>query len=418
MPKVAKELSALEVGRLTMPGLWAVGVVTGLHLQVSATSTRSWILRAKVGGRRRDIGLGGYPGVPLVDARRLAREAREQIKGGVDPVENGRAQRSRLKSEGAKALTFAQAATACIAAKEPGWRNAKHAAQWRATLETYAYPVIGKLLIQHVERAHVVAVLEPIWSKKAETASRVRSRIEIVLDYAAQKLDLPQYLNPARYRNNLDKVLPQSARPKPEHHAAVGIDDAPKFMAKLRTMPGIAPRALEFLALTATRTSEVLGARWSEIDLDAGLWTIPAERMKAARAHTVPLSTAAVDLLRSLPRLHEGEGSDDADRVFASPRGGVLSINALRAVMLRMGHTEVPHGLRSTFRDWAAERSTAPHEVAEMALAHTVRDKTEAAYRRGDLLTKRAVLMQQWSDFLDQLREGAQVVPITGKAAA
>lgn len=394
MPKVAKELSALEVSRIATPGLWAVGKVSGLHLQVGKSGSRSWILRVIVGDRRRDIGLGAYPAITLADAHRKAREAKEQIANGVDPVERARAAASALRAAQAKAMTFKDAALACIAAKEGGWRNAKHAAQWRTTLETYTYPKLGSMLVQHIERAHVLEVLEPIWRTKSETASRVRSRIEIVLDYAAQKLDLQSFLNPARYRNNLDKVLPKKAQRKPKHHAAVKIDDAPGFFQALNKMQGIAPRALELVALTATRTSEVLGAKWSEIDIDAARWSIPAERMKANVPHVVPLSKAAVAVLRAVPRI------DDSEYVFPSADGGSLSINALRAVMQRMGLKEVPHGLRSTFRDWAAERSHASHEVAEMALAHAIPDKTVSAYLRSDLFTKRAVLMQTWADFL------------------
>ena len=427
MPKIASVMSPLEVRGLDKAGLHPVGSVPGLCLQVTKSGARSWILRAKVGAHRRDIGLGSFgpvekpgdpplvPTVSLADARRLAREAREKIKAGIDPVDSARAATSRLKAEQAKAMTFEDAAKACIASKASGWRNAKHAAQWSATLETYAYPKLGKLLVQHIERSHVLAVLEPIWTTKGETASRVRARIEAVLDYAAQKLDLPAYLNPARYRNNLDKALPSSAKPKPNHHAAVAIDDAPAFMSKLRTMQGTGARALEFTMLTAARTTEVRGALWSEIDLHKGLWTIPGERMKAGRPHVVPLSTAAVELLNSLPRV------DDADLVFPAADGETISINTMRSVMTRMGMDEVPHGLRSTFRDWASERTNVPHEVAEMALAHAVRDKTEAAYRRGDLLTKRAALMQQWADFLSAPNTGATVVPIAaapvGRAA-
>jgi integrase len=280
-----------------------------------------------------------------------------------------------------------------------GWRNPKHAQQWANSLETYAHPVMGALLVRDVELQHVMAVLEPIWQAKTETASRVRGRIEQVLDWATAR-GFREGPNPARWRGHLDKLLPAPAKvTRVEHHDALPVDQAPSFMARLCAAPGIGARALEFAILTAARSGEVRGTTWDEIDLDAAVWTVPADRMKAGREHRVPLSPAALALLRSLPRW------PDNPLVFAAPRGGVLSDMTLAAVLRRMKVAAVPHGFRSTFRDWAAERTHFPREVAEMALAHAIGDKVEAAYRRGDLFDKRRRLMDDWAVFLDSAKE-------------
>lgn len=410
MPKKAKELGPLAVKGLTEPGLHAVGGVAGLHLQVSPSGARSWLLRITIAGRRRDMGLGGFPDVPLADARERARKAREKVREGVDPIEELRAARSALQASLAAAWTFKQCAEACIKAKAPEWSNAKHAAQWSATLAEYAYPAFGDLLVRDVDLPHVLAAIEPIWTTKTETATRVRGRIETVLDWATVH-GYRHGPNPARWKGHLSNILAAPRKvAKVEHHAALPAAAMPAFMQALRKAEGTGARALEFAILTAARSGEVRGARWSELDLDAALWVVPAERMKAKREHRVPLSRAAVKLLRALPRLK------GVDLVFPAPGGGQLSDMTLTAVTRRMGVDAVPHGFRSTFRDWAAESTNHPHEVAEMALAHAIKDKTEAAYRRGDLFAKRAALMQDWATFL--AKPPAVVTPIATKRAA
>lgn len=410
MPKKAKERSAIEVGRLTAPGLWSVGGVAGLHLQVLPTGARSWVLRVMVGNRRRDMGLGGFPDVTLALAREKAREARELIRQGVDPIERQRTLASAMKAAAAAALTFDQCCDAYIAAHEAGWKNAKHGQQWRNTLKTYASPVMGSLLVRDVALPHVLAVLEPIWRTKTETASRLRSRVELVLDWATAR-GYREGLNPARWRGHLDKLLPAPGRvAKADHHAALPVADVGALMKRLRTANGMGARALEFAILTAARSGEVRGATWAEIDLEAKVWTVPAERMKAGKEHRVPLSDAAIMLLRAVPRM------DGTDYVFPAPRGGQLSDMTLTAVLRRLEVPAVPHGFRSTFRDWAAERTNYPREAAEMALAHTIGDKVEAAYRRGDLFEKRRLMMADWAAFCAKPAGKAAVIPMGRKA--
>lgn len=410
MPKLAKELSALEVGRLKSPGMHAVGGVAGLHLAVGLTGSRSWILRATVGGKRRDVGLGAFPGVGLADAKRLAREFREQVAAGVDPVAERAAARAALAAAQAARITFDQAAEQFIASKAAEWKNAKHEAQWGATLRMYATPVIGPLAVGDVELAHVLKILEPIWATKTETASRVRGRIEAVLDWATVR-GYRSGENPARWRGHLDKILSKPSKTKrTEHHAAMPVDDLGAFVEALRRREGIAARALEFLILTAARSGEVREAVWPEIDLERRVWAIPAARMKAGKEHRVPLSEQAIKLLKALPRK---EGSD---AVFPALRARFLSDMSLLAVTRRMKVDAVPHGFRSTFRDWAAERTNYPREVAEMALAHAIGNAVEAAYRRGDLFEKRARMMDEWAKFCDKPQVGAAVVPIRTRA--
>jgi integrase len=294
------------------------------------------------------------------------------------------------------AYTFKECAEAYIKAHASTWKNDKHRQQWRNTLAQHAYPVMGSLLVRDVKLPHVLAVLEPIWGTTNETAVRLRGRIELVLDWATARA-YREGLNPARWRGHLDKLL---ARPSKinnrQHHAALPVSEAGALMPRLRAAEGIGARALEFLILTAARSGEVRGATWAEIDRDARMWTVPAERMKAGKVHRVPLSAEAMALLDALPRL---AGSD---LVFPAPRGGALSDMTLTAVLRRMAVAAVPHGFRSTFRDWAAERTNYPRDVAEMALAHTIGDKVEAAYRRGDLLEKRTAMMADWASFLSR----------------
>ena len=385
MPKIAKELSALQVSRLLDEGHHAVGGVTGLYLYVTSTGARSWVLRIGVGKKRRHMGLGGFPSVTLAMAREQARTARSEFRAGLDPIAASHKAVSKLLAEQLNAVTFESAAKAYIDAHGDTWKNPKHRAQWSATLATYAFPVIGNLQTAHVTQAHVLAVLEPIWKTKNETAARLRGRIEAVLDWATVR-GYREGENPARWKGRLDKLLPAPAKiQKTVHRKALPIDAVPQFMRDLRDKEGVTARALEFVVLTAARSGEVRGATWGEIDLDAAVWVVPGDRMKAGREHRVPLCTQAVELLKKMPRFVGNE------HVFPSPRGKALSDMALLTVMRRMEVDAVPHGFRSTFRDWVGERTDYPRELAEQALAHTLENKVEAAYRRGDALEKRDV---------------------------
>lgn len=394
MPKIARELSALEVSRLKAAGLVSVGGVPGLSMQVSPTGARSWILRVKIGALRRDMGLGAYPGVTLAQAREKARQARESIEQGNDPILTRERAQSQLRAAQASAITFETASRRFIDAKSAGWSNAKHATQWTATLENYAFPVVGKLHVQDVNLSHIREILDPIWATKTETAKRLRGRIENVLDWAtASKYRTGE--NPARWRGHLDKLLAAPKKiAKVEHHPAVPVDDTPAFYVELQKREGLSARALEFALLTAARSGEVRGATWAEIDLNKALWTIPAARMKARVEHRVPLTESTMGILSALPHL------EGCEFVFPAPRGGQLSDMALTAVMRRMGLEFVPHGLRSTFRDWAAEKTNFPRDMAEKALAHKLTSAVEAAYQRSDMLEKRRAMMTAWAKFL------------------
>lgn len=406
MPKLAKELSALEVKRLTAPGLHAVGTVAGLRLLVKPTGARSWVLRTMVGTRRAELGLGGYPTVSLAQAIEYAREALQAIRAGNDPAAERRAKRTTVE------WTFRKTAEAYIAAHRAGWKSAKHADQWGNTLEAYAFPMFGQKHVRDVSKADVLAAIEPIWSTKNETATRVRNRIELILNYAVQRELRPEGLNPARWRGNLDAALPKPGKvAKVEHHAALAIDGMHAFMQRLSRAEGTGARALEFAILTAARSGEVRGATWAEIDPQAAVWTIPAERMKSGRAHRVPLSDRVLELLEALPRF------EGCELVFPGTKNQALSDMTLTAVLRRMKVEATAHGFRSTFRDWVAERTSTPNEVAEMALAHAVGDATEAAYRRGDLFEKRRELMTLWAKFIDTEPPKGNVRAIRGKAA-
>ncbi len=396
MGRKSKDLAPLAVAKLVTPGMHFVGHVSGLALRVSGTGTRSWILRIMVGGKRRDMGLGAYPEVSLAAAKAAASVTREQVRGGLDPLAARRAAQANLRAEQASFLSFEEAAKQYMAAHEKGWKNQKHAAQWRTTLETYAYPVVGKLHVRDIALSHVLKVLEPIWDKKTETASRLRGRIEVVLDWAKAR-GLRSGDNPARWKGNLDTLLPAPGKvAKVEHHKACDWQDISAFIEQLRATSSMGARALEFLILTSTRSGEVRGARWSEIDLERGVWTIPANRMKAGKEHRVPLSVPALKLLNSLPR------SEGNTLLFTSSRDTAFSDMALTMILRRMGKEFTVHGFRSTFRDWAGETTAFPREVIEHALAHQLKDKAEAAYARGDLFTKRAGLMKAWAEFLEK----------------
>ncbi len=344
-------------------------------------------------GRYREIGLGPYPEVSLARARETASDMRQAIREGRNPLAERQERQNALLVANAKALTFDECAARYLTSKAAEFRNAKHAAQWKSTLSSYASPILGPLPVDTVELPHVLQVLEPIWREKPETASRLRGRIEKVLDYATVS-GFRQGDNPARWRGNLDAILPAPSKlKKVKHHRALPWPELPAFMAAVRDREGIAARALEFTILTAARSGEVRGAVWDEIDLAAGTWTVPGERMKAGKEHVVPLSGPALALLEHLPRM---EGTP---YVFPAPKGGSLSDMALSALMRRMEVDATPHGFRSTFRDWAAEATSYPNEVCEMALAHVIPNAVERAYRRGDLLEKRRALMQEWAEF-------------------
>lgn len=405
MPKIAKELSPLELRRLTTPGLHAVGGVSGLCLQVKTTGARSWILRTVVGGKRCEIGLGGYPTFGLAEAREMAREHLVEIRKGADPV------RERLQRRQRQVWTFKKVAESYIDTHRAGWKNPKHAQQWENTLQTYVYPVFGDKHVADVTKLDVLDAVKPIWLDKHETATRVRNRIELIVSYAMQAGYRPEGPNPAVLKGNLDALLPKKqGLGDVEHHAALGIDDMHGFVQRLRQVQGMGARALEFAILTAARSGEVRGATWSEIDLDAAVWEIPKARMKGGRDHRVPLSAEAVALLQALPRFK------GVDLVFVGMKNKPLSDMTLTAALRRMKVGATAHGFRSTFRDWTAERTATPREVAEMALAHAIGDKTEEAYRRGDLFDKRRVLMQQWALFIDTPPAKGNVQPLRGAA--
>lgn len=396
--RAINRLSATFVAKKTEPGRYGDG--GGLWLQIGPTGAKSWIFRYQMNGRARQMGLGSVDTFGLKEARERARAARQLVADGVDPIDAKHRKLAAAKAENAKAVTFDEAARRYIEAHQAGWKNQKHGAQWAATLKEYASPTIGALPVALIDTAHVMTILEPIWATKTETASRVRGRIEAVLDWSKAR-HYRDGENPARWRGHLDKLLPARSRvAKVRHHAALSYADLPAFAARIRANPFVSARALEFLVLTAARTGESIGAQWSEIDLDAALWTVPAERMKGGREHRVPLCDRAVSILNALPR--------DGAFVFPGGRKGKpLSNMAMLQLLRGMEGCEnlTVHGFRSAFRDWVAEQTSFSGEVAEAALAHTIGDKVEAAYRRGDALEKRRELMAAWCAFVES---GAQ----------
>jgi integrase len=404
---VAKKIDRLSPRRVATergPGYYADG--GGLYLQVSPVGTKSWIFRFTLNGRAREMGLGSENTFTLAEARDKARACRKQIADGVDPIDARRAERAHGRLEAAKSLTFAECAKAYIEAHRAGWSNAKHASQWQNTLETYVGPVFGALPVQAIDTDLVMLALEPLWRNKSETATRLRGRIESILDWAKVR-GLRAGDNPARWRGHLDMLLPRPSKVKTvEHHAALPYAEMPTILAALAEQESIGAKALEFTILTAVRTGEVIGARWSEFDLDAKLWTIPAARMKAKREHRVPLSPRALKILESMLLRRKGEF------VFAGARSGMpLSNMAMLATLERMDRSNITvHGFRSSFRDWASECTNSPHEVAEMALAHTIKNEAERAYRRGDLFEKRRKLMDAWARHCSNAKSAEQKV--------
>lgn len=397
MAKQVERLSPEIVANTNKPGMYPDGL--GLYLQVSVWKTKSWLFRYQRFNRLRSLGLGACHTITLMEARKRARKAREMLLDGVDPIDAKRSSRDQQRLESARGMTFDQCAAAYIDAKKPGWKNAKHADQWTNTINTYASPIIGKLPVAEVDTALVMKVLQPIWTTKTETATRLRSRIESVLGWAT----VSKYRtgeNPARWRGHLDNLLaPRSKVKKVEHHPALPYKEMGAFMADLREQKGMAALALEYTILTASRTGEVIGARWDEIDLPSKTWTIPPERMKADKEHLVPLCDRAIEILEELQPL-------GGEFVFHGLKPDKpLSNMAMLSLLKRMERSDLTvHGFRSTFRDWAAEQTAYPHEMAEMALAHAVSNKTEAAYRRGNLFKKRVRMMQDWQKHCDTLR--------------
>jgi integrase len=393
MVQKLQRLTALAVSRESKPGLYADG--GGLYLCVGRNGAKRWTFRFTLNGAAHEMGFGGLNKVRLADARKKASDARLLLSEGRNPLVHKQENATeRATAEKQRLMTFDQCAEAYISAHEIAWKNEKHRQQWRNTLATYASPVFGDLPVGDVNTDRVLKVIEPIWSKKAETASRVRGRIEVILDWARVR-GYRFGENPARWRGHLSHLLPSRNKVRAvKHHAALSYTEISSFLEALRATDGAAALALEFLILTAARTSEVIYASWSEVDVKKQIWIVPAERMKTRREHRVPLSAAAVAVLT---RAKDLEG----DYIFPGRAPDApLSNMALLMLLGRMNHGHITaHGFRSTFRDWAAEQTSFSNEVVEMALAHAIESKTEAAYRRSDLFEKRSALMTAWADF-------------------
>jgi integrase len=385
-----RPLTVKQVAAITEPGTYWVS--RNLYVQVSPTGTKSWLLRYMRNGTAHGMGLGSLELVTLAEARDKALLCRKMLLDGKDPLEERRSKRIQAFLTAA-AITFRDCAERYITAHAVGWKNGKHRQQWRNTLETYAYPVIGDLPVAVIDTGLVLQIIEPLWTTKTETASRLRGRLESILDWATAR-NYRTGENPARWRGHLQKLLPARAAVAPvQHHKALPYAELPAFMEQLRSQDGVAARCLELTILTATRTGEAIGARWSEVDLKARTWTVPAERMKSGKLHVIPLSDRALELLETLTR--------SGVHLFENGRAGrPISNMAMDMTLRRMGQGAVTvHGFRSTFRDWAAEQTSYPNHVVEMALAHAIGDKVEAAYRRGDLLEKRRELMGDWAGY-------------------
>ena len=401
MAERLSKLSTKSVLNKRKPGWYGDG--RNLWLKVDPSGSRSWVFRYTINGRARMMGLGPFPECSLSEARSRAHNARSILKhpdNPRDPLEVRREQRAAQRLDQFKAVSFDDVAREYIAANRAGWSNEKHANQWSRSLETYASPMIGKLAVRDIDTGDVVRVLDPIWRTKTETASRVRQRIERILDYATTR-GMRKGQNPARWRGHLDTLLPKPSKVSTvTNHAALPHAEIGSFIAALRRLDGIAARGLELLILTATRTSEVIGATWGEFDLDARLWIIPPERMKASKEHRVPLSDRALEVLREL-EAHRVDLPNHPQWILPGPNPKKsLSNNAFLSTLRKRLHRAdvTAHGFRSTFRDWAGEETAFPREVIEHAMAHQLKDKAEAAYQRGDLLRKRAKLMQAWAD--------------------
>lgn len=407
------KLTAKQIENLTTPGTYEDG--DGLRLLIKPNAKKYWVLRFQLSGKRREMGLGSYPAVGLKEARQNSSDKRRLLRDGVDPLQarddDRAAQVAAEQRRKSKSITFLDVSVDYIEAHRSGWKNVKHAQQWTNTLATYAVPIIGDLATNQITTEHILEILKPIWCSKAETASRVRNRIELVLD-AAKARGLREGENPARWRGHLDKLLPPSSKAKrTQNHPALPYSELSRFIQALNRVEGQSACALKMTILTACRTSEVLAADWSEIDLKAKLWSIPAARMKASKVHTVPLPDALIALLQELPQI---QGSS---LLFPGARKGrPISNMAMLMTLRRMDQKDLEdggkgwrdnndriitaHGFRSTFRDWAAEQTNYAREVCEMSLAHVVANGAEAAYWRSDLLEKRRALMADWADFI------------------
>lgn len=407
MSKMVNRLTAVKVATIKTSGMYADG--GGLYLQVTASGSRSWVFRFKVNGRSRDMGLGPLNTVSLAEAREVAAACRRQRLQGIDPIDGRKAARTEAQLDAARSLTFDDCRDKFIASHKTAWANDKHQKQWESTLKTYVTPVFGSQPVQNIDVALVTRVLEPIWTRKPETASRVRGRIERILDWAKAR-GFRQGENPARWRGYLDALLPARGKVRRvEHHAALPYGEIGGFLVKLQEREALAARALEFTVFTAARTGEVLGARWDEINFGENVWIVPASRMKAGQEHRVPLSTPAVAVLTRLNAVRQSDFLFPGQR-----RDKPLSNTSMLMMLRRMGRGDLTvHGFRSTFRDWAAERTNFPSEVAEAALAHTIGNKVEAAYRRGDLFEKRRSLMDAWATYCQTEKSvGGAVIPL------
>ena len=410
---MAGKLTAVKAAKARGPATLHDG--GGLYLRVSKTGSKSWVFRFQIDGKRRDMGLGGFPDISLADARALAAEHRKRRQGGIDPLETRRAQRQAQRLAEARGRTFRQRAVEYMAKNRSAWRSAKHAGQWAQTLEKHVYPILGELPVAAIDTGLVVRVLDPIWSTKPETASRVRGRIETVLD-AATAQGFRSGPNPAQWKGTLAHILPaRSKLRKVIHYPALPFSEMPAFVAELRQQQGMAARALQFVIFTVGRSNEILGARWREIDESAKVWAVPSERMKAGRAHRVPLSDPALAILESarpLAVMRDGRPDPDAPLFPGERRALPLSSTAMRALLRRMKRESVTvHGMRSAFRDWVSEATAFQGELAEGALAHLTGDAAERAYRRGDALDRRRELMAAWARFCDG-SASAEVVPL------
>lgn len=402
MGRSIHRLSALTVKHASAPGYYPDGA--GLYLQVSQSGTKSWIFRYTREKRTREMGLGPLHTISLSEGRLKATEQRKLLLDGLDPIEARSAAKVQAKLAAAKTMSFDNCAKVYIDAHRASWRNAKHAAQWESTLRSYATPIFGDIPVQNIDTTLVMKAVEPIWVEKPETASRVRGRIESILNWATVR-GFRTGDNPARWRGHLDHLLPNHTKiRKVEHHPALPYTGVADFMTELVNQEGIAARALEFLILTAARTGEAIGATWSEFDLTNKTWTIGAERMKAHKEHRIPLSPRALQIIEGMQTIATG-----GEFVFPGRQEcKSLSNMAMLALLKRMGRINLTtHGFRSTFRDWTAECTNYPREVAEMALAHSVGDKVEAAYRRGDLFEKRYHLMTDWAQYCSSARDSA-----------
>lgn len=392
MGRVSKKLSALEVGRLSEPGTYPVG--ESLYLQISATGTKSWLFRYSFQGKPKWMGLGSFRLMSLAEARKKVADLQMERLSGHNPLALRIAKEKEIALLEAKKMTFEECARRYIEAHSPTWKNQKHISQWNNTLETYVFPIFGHLSVEDVDTSLVMKALEPIWMIKAETANRLRGRIERILSWATVR-GFRSGKNPADWRGHLDQLLPKrSSIAKVEHFKALPFAEMNSFIENLRKNEGIAALALEFCILTVSRTSECMGAKWSEVNFNEKYWLVPAERMKAKKEHKVPLSPRALGILEQMRSISEGE--------FIFPgrtKNKPLSNMAFLSLLRRMKYDVTAHGFRSSFRDWAEERTNFPSNVVEMALAHTVKNKVEAAYRRGDLFMKRQLLMNAWETY-------------------